>query len=118
MSFSFIQNDRLVFVLGQQIGRSEVRLEMINEYVTGILPSFLDQDEDRALQHPMLNTSTFSTYTKVMSLRFLPIYFPYYECFLSIKFVLDIQSIRYSISNWRRLRRSSKRTTLTNRILH
>ncbi|KAF9181157.1 Fanconi anemia group D2 protein [Haplosporangium sp. Z 11] len=64
-----VKNDRLAFVLGQQIGKSEVRLEMINEYVTGILPSFLDQDEDRALQHPMLNTSTFSTYTKVLHIQ-------------------------------------------------
>lgn len=38
---------------------------MINQYITKVLPSFLDQDEDLSEQHPMLTTQTFTTYTKV-----------------------------------------------------
>jgi len=52
-------------VLGQQIGKSDVRLEMINEYITNVLPSFLDRGEDRSELHPMLTTQSFTTYTKV-----------------------------------------------------
>ncbi|KAG0320044.1 Fanconi anemia group D2 protein [Linnemannia gamsii] len=65
-STNIIKSDRLAYVLGQQIGKSDVRLEMINQYITKVLPSFLDQDEDLSEQHPMLTTQTFTTYTKVM----------------------------------------------------
>jgi hypothetical protein len=38
---------------------------MLNEYVTGVLPSFLAQDEGQSELHPMLNATTFTVYTKV-----------------------------------------------------
>ncbi|KAG0275935.1 Fanconi anemia group D2 protein [Linnemannia exigua] len=65
-SSNIIKNDRLAYVLGQQIGKSDVRLAMINEYITNVLPSFLDQDDDHSERHPMLTTQTFTTYTKVL----------------------------------------------------
>ncbi|KAF9150212.1 Fanconi anemia group D2 protein [Linnemannia schmuckeri] len=65
-STNIIKSDRLAYVLGQQIGRSDVRLEMISQYITNVLPSFLDQDEGHSEQHPMLTTQTFTTYTKVL----------------------------------------------------
>ncbi|KAF9132558.1 Fanconi anemia group D2 protein [Mortierella sp. 14UC] len=65
-STNIIKSDRLAYVLGQQIGKSDVRLEMINEYITNVLPSFLDQDDGRSELHPMLTTQTFTTYTKVL----------------------------------------------------
>ncbi|KAF9341448.1 Fanconi anemia group D2 protein [Linnemannia elongata] len=65
-STNIIKSDRLAYVLGQQIGKSDVRLEMINQYITKVLPSFLDQDEGHSEQHPMLTTQTFTTYTKVL----------------------------------------------------
>ncbi|KAF9105210.1 Fanconi anemia group D2 protein [Mortierella sp. AM989] len=68
-SLNSIKPDRLTFVLGQQIGKSYVRLEMINEYVTRVLPSFLNQDEDRSELHPMLTTNTFTIYTKVLHIQ-------------------------------------------------
>ncbi|KAG0019633.1 Fanconi anemia group D2 protein [Entomortierella chlamydospora] len=61
--------DRLAFVLGQQIGRSDVRLKMINEYVTRVLPSYLDQDEGQSELHPLLIANTFTTYTKVLHIQ-------------------------------------------------
>ncbi|ORZ28109.1 Fanconi anaemia protein FANCD2 [Lobosporangium transversale] len=61
-----IKPDRLAYVLSQQIGKSDMRLAMINEYVTKVLPSFLDQDEGHAELHPLLTTSTFTTYTKAL----------------------------------------------------
>ncbi|KAF9359265.1 Fanconi anemia group D2 protein [Mortierella sp. AD094] len=61
--------ERLTFVLGQQIGRSNVRLQMINEYVTRVLPSFLDQDEGQSELHPLLIANTFTTYTKVLHIQ-------------------------------------------------
>ncbi|KAF9198259.1 Fanconi anemia group D2 protein [Haplosporangium sp. Z 27] len=68
-SSNTIKPDRLTFVLGQQVGRSNVRLEMINEYVTGVLPSFLDQDEGSSELHPMLTANTFTIYTKVLHIQ-------------------------------------------------
>ncbi|KAG9064770.1 Fanconi anemia group D2 protein [Linnemannia hyalina] len=65
-STNIIKSDRLAYVLGQQIGKSDVRLEMINQYITNVLPSFLDQDEGHSELHPMLTTQTFTTYTKVL----------------------------------------------------
>ncbi|KAK3837824.1 MAG: Fanconi anemia protein FANCD2 [Linnemannia elongata] len=65
-STNIIKSDRLAYVLGQQIGKSDVRLEMINQYITSVLPSFLDQDEGHSEQHPMLTAQTFTTYTKVL----------------------------------------------------
>ncbi|KAG0303191.1 Fanconi anemia group D2 protein [Dissophora globulifera] len=55
-----VKPEHLAYVLGQQIGRSNVRLRMISEYVTEVLPSFLDQDEAKSSLHPMLTTSTFT----------------------------------------------------------
>ncbi|KAG0324848.1 Fanconi anemia group D2 protein [Dissophora globulifera] len=55
-----VKPEHLAYVLGQQIGRSNVRLQMISEYVTEVLPSFLDQDEAKSSLHPMLTTSTFT----------------------------------------------------------
>ncbi|KAF9926229.1 Fanconi anemia group D2 protein [Linnemannia zychae] len=65
-STNIIKSDRLAYVLGQQIGKSDVRLSMINEYITKVLPLFLEQGEDRSEFHPMLTTQTFTTYTKVL----------------------------------------------------
>ncbi|KAK3841792.1 MAG: Fanconi anemia protein FANCD2 [Linnemannia gamsii] len=65
-STNIIKNDRLAYVLGQQIGKSDVRLAMINEYITNVLPSFLDQDDEHSERHPVLTTQTFTTYTKVL----------------------------------------------------
>ena len=53
-------------MLDQQIGKSDSRLEMVNEYVTRVLPSFLGQDEEFENLHPMLNHGTFTTFTKVL----------------------------------------------------
>ncbi|KAF9963205.1 Fanconi anemia group D2 protein [Modicella reniformis] len=64
-----VKPDRLAYVLGLQIGCSNVRLKMINEYVTSVLPSFLDQDEGQSELHPMLNTNTFTVYTKVLHIQ-------------------------------------------------
>ncbi|KAF8943507.1 Fanconi anemia group D2 protein [Haplosporangium gracile] len=65
-STNIIKSDRLAYVLGQQIGRSDVRLEMVSQYITNVLPSFLDQNEVHSEQHPMLTTQTLTTYTKVL----------------------------------------------------
>ncbi|KAI8597408.1 Fanconi anaemia protein FANCD2 [Dissophora ornata] len=64
-----VKPERLAYVLSQQIAKSNVRLEMINEYVTRVLPSFLDQDEGRSELHPMLTANTFTTYTKVLHIQ-------------------------------------------------
>ncbi|KAI8351968.1 Fanconi anaemia protein FANCD2 [Mortierella sp. GBAus27b] len=66
---AIVKPDRLAYVLGLQIGCSDTRLEMINEYVTCVLPSFLDQDDDRSELHPMLNANTFTVYTKALHIQ-------------------------------------------------
>ncbi|KAF9375242.1 Fanconi anemia group D2 protein, partial [Podila verticillata] len=62
-------NDRLAYVIGQQIGKAATPLALIDEYVTGVLPSFLGDDDGIAQLHPMLSQSTFTTYTKVLYIQ-------------------------------------------------
>ncbi|KAF9927139.1 Fanconi anemia group D2 protein, partial [Mortierella alpina] len=61
-----IKNDRLAYVLGEQIRKSNTRLELISEFVTEVLQSFLNQDDGISEMHPNLTASTFTTYTKVL----------------------------------------------------
>ncbi|KAF9082104.1 Fanconi anemia group D2 protein [Mortierella sp. AD031] len=68
-STNIIKSDRLAYVLSQQIGKSNMRLEMINEYITSVLPTFLSEEEGRSELHPMLTTQTFTTYTKVLHVQ-------------------------------------------------
>ncbi|KAG0207657.1 Fanconi anemia group D2 protein [Mortierella sp. GBA30] len=66
---NIIKNDKLAYVLGEQIGKSNGRLDLISQFVTNVLPSFLNQDEGTSEGHPMLNTNTFTTYTKVLYMQ-------------------------------------------------
>ncbi|CAO3565350.1 unnamed protein product [Mortierella alpina] len=64
-----IKNDRLAYVLGEQIRKSNTRLVLISEFVTEVLPSFLNQDDGVSEMHPNLTANTFTTYTKVSRCR-------------------------------------------------
>ncbi|KAF9581589.1 Fanconi anemia group D2 protein [Lunasporangiospora selenospora] len=64
-----IKNDRLAYVLGQQIGKADLRLDLLTKYVTQVLPSFLDQDDECTESHPLLTTNTFTTFTKVLYIQ-------------------------------------------------
>ncbi|KAG0270710.1 Fanconi anemia group D2 protein [Actinomortierella ambigua] len=67
-----IKPDRLAYVLGEQISKSGDPLSKIKEYASVILPEFLEGGpavDDGENAHPLLTSSSFTTYTKVLHIQ-------------------------------------------------